>query len=95
MRGLNKGLPAQQKKLMVAVLAHVEEHGVVPTHTELARALGLKSNASIYDFLRSMAYRGIIIRRPEDFGRRRSRAPSKDQHSPNTVRERPALIGAA
>lgn len=88
--GVPKRLPARQKELMIAVLAYMEEHGVVPTNRYLVSALGLKGNTSVTDFLRSLALRGVILRRPQHLSRRRA-SPAKNQHPANTVNCRPAL----
>lgn len=92
-RGIHKGLPSGQEKCVEAILAHVKQHGVVPTHTELMRALDLKSNTSVYDFLRGLAQRGIIICRPKHLSGRRA-TPAKDKNPTDGVRHASTMEAA-
>ena len=50
----------RQRDALAAIRAHMREHGMAPTRSELARALGLKNASGVTEILLHLQLRGLI-----------------------------------
>lgn len=58
------GLTTQQSACLRAIAEHQAQHGISPTHDELASALGLASKSGVARLLLALETRGRIQRLP-------------------------------
>ena len=63
------GLTKRQRDALLFIERFIEARGYSPNFREIARGIGLKSNASIYRIASALEERGFIARR---YARRRS-----------------------
>lgn len=57
---LRDGLTPRQKDCLNAIWAYWDQHGVSPTHEELAAALGMASKSNITRLLNGLEERGWV-----------------------------------
>ena len=55
-------LTTKQHGLYTFIVAHIRQHGVAPTHDEMANAMGLASKSGVTRMLNGMEKRGYIRR---------------------------------
>lgn len=60
--GVEREMPPGQHRMLVAIHAHVAEHGAVPTVRQLGDALGIGSPNGVMSSLRALMRRGFIYR---------------------------------
>ena len=56
------GLTERQSRVLDFLRAHIAKHGIAPSYAEIAKHLGYRSKAPVFDIIEALEERGHIIR---------------------------------